>query len=538
MQPLHFPYMKYSSKLPIPSLGFALVVLISLASPTSSCTGQEKGSLLQFLARLSQDGGLAVSWRNDTDCCAWEGITCNGNGAVTEVSLASRDLEGHISPSLATLTGLLRLNLSHNSLSGYLPQQLVSSSSIIVLDVSFNGLNGDLQELPSSAAVQPLQVLNISSNLFTGQFPSTTWEAMKNLVALNGSNNSFTGQIPTNFCKSSPSFAVLELCYNKFSGSVPPGLGNCSMLRVLKVGHNNLSGTLPDELFNATLLEYLSFPNNGLEGKFDGTLVVKLSNLVALDLGGNNFSGKIPDSIGHLSRLQELHLDHNNMYGELPSALSNCKYLTTIDLKVNSFSGDLGKVDFSTLLNLRILDLGTNNFSGTVPENIYSCSNLTALRLKSNHFHGELSSGIGNLKLLSFLSLTTNSFTNITKALQILRSSRNLTTLLIANNFRKEVIPQDETIDGFENLKFLEISACSLSGKIPLWLSKLTNLEILRLSDNELTGVIPGWINSLNRLFYLDISNNLTGEIPITLMEMPMLRSINTESNLFGPKVL
>jgi hypothetical protein len=113
---------------------------------------------------------------------------------VTDVFLASRSLEGEISPFLGNLSGLLRLNLSYNLLSGVLPLELVSSSTIIVLDVSFNQLNGGLQELQSSNPLRPLQVLNISSNLFSGQFPSTTWDTMKSLVVLNVSNNSFTGQ--------------------------------------------------------------------------------------------------------------------------------------------------------------------------------------------------------------------------------------------------------------------------------------------------------------------------------------------------------
>ncbi|EAY84524.1 hypothetical protein EE612_008932 [Oryza sativa] len=533
MQPPHSSYKTQSNRLPIPVLSLALVLLLNFTSPTSSCTEQEKNSLLNFLTGLSKDGGLSMSWKDGVDCCEWEGITCRPDRTVTDVSLASRRLEGHISPYLGNLTGLLQLNLSHNQLSGALPAELVFSSSLIIIDVSFNRLNGGLNELPSSTPARPLQVLNISSNLLAGQFPSSTWEVMKNLVALNASNNSFTGQIPTNLCTNSPSLAVLELSYNQLSGSIPSELGNCSMLRVLKAGHNNLSGTLPNELFNATSLECLSFPNNGLEGNIDSTSVVKLSNVVVLDLGGNNFSGMIPDSIGQLSRLQELHLDHNNMHGELPSALGNCKYLTTIDLRGNSFSGDLGKFNFSTLLNLKTLDIGINNFSGKVPESIYSCSNLIALRLSYNNFHGELSSEIGKLKYLSFLSLSNNSFTNITRALQILKSSTNLTTLLIEHNFLEEVIPQDETIDGFKNLQVLTVGQCSLSGRIPLWLSKLTNIELLDLSNNQLTGPIPDWIDSLNHLFFLDISNNsLTGEIPITLMGMPMIRTAQNKTYL------
>jgi Leucine-rich repeat (LRR) protein len=498
-----------------------------LLRPASSCTEQEKSSLLQFLAGLSRDGGLALSWQNGTDCCTWEGVACGADGAVTGIALTSKGLEGRISASLGELTSLLRLNLSHNLLSGGLPLELLSSNSITVLDVSFNHLNGDLRGLPSSSTPgRPLQVLNISSNLFTGQFPSTTWES---LVALNASNNSFTGHIPSHFCSSSPGLTVLMLCQNQFSGTIPPQLGSCSMLKVLKAGHNKLSGTLPGDLFDATSLEYLYLAANGLQGILDGARITSLRNLVNLDLGENNFSGGIPGSIGQLKGLEELHLEDNSMSGELPSSLSNCTNLVTIDLKNNKFSGQLSKVNFFSLSNLKILDLLYNNFTGTIPESIYSCSNLIALRLAGNNLNGQLSPRIGNLKSLVFLSLGSNNFTNITNTLQILRNSRNLTTLLIGNSFKDEAMPEDEAIEGFENLQVLVLSSCSLSGKIPLWLSKLNKLQMLFLHTNKLSGPIPAWIKGLKSLFHLDISNNnLTGEIPVTLMEMPML---TTEMN-------
>ncbi|CAN6271452.1 unnamed protein product [Urochloa humidicola] len=535
MRALLFSHMKYSNRFPttfLRFLGFALVVLLFLVSPTSSCTEQERNSLLQFLGGLSQDGNLTLTWKNGTDCCTWEGITCSPQRIVTDVFLASRSLQGFISPFLGNLTGLLHLNLSYNLLYGGLPQELMVSSSITVLDVSFNQLSGDLKEMSSAIPVRPLKVLNISSNLFSGRFPSTTWEVMKSLVVLNISNNSFTGQIPTTFCFSAPSFAVLELSYNQFSGSIPSILGNCSMMTSLSAGHNNLSGTIPDELLNATLLEHFSFPNNQLEGSLSS--ISKLTNLVNLDLGGNEFSGNIPDSIGELKRLEEIHLDNNDISGELPSTLSNCTSLVTIDLKNNSFNGALNRVNFSTLTNLKTLDLAWNDFNGTIPESIYSCSNLTALRLSYNGFNGQLSERFDNLKSLSFLSLVNISLTNITRALQILRNCKNLTTLLIGHNFMHEAMPEDDTIGGFENLQVFSINDCSLSGKIPPWLSKLTNLEMLFLYNNQLAGTIPDWISNLHSLFYIDISNNsFTGEIPTALMEMPMLKTNNVPPKAF-----
>jgi Leucine-rich repeat (LRR) protein len=146
---------------------------------------------------------------------------------------------------------------------------------------------------------------------------------------------------------------MLDLSYNQFSGNIPHGIGKCCSLRMLKAGHNNIIGTLPDDLFRATSLEYLSFPNNHLQGIIDDALMIKLSNLGFLDLGGNRFSGKIPDSIGQLKRLEELHMEENNISGELPPTLGDCTNLVTINLKKNKLKGELAKVNFSTLPNLQ-----------------------------------------------------------------------------------------------------------------------------------------------------------------------------------------
>jgi len=204
MQPLHSSWNKNNRTTrswPIRSLGLALLPLLSLLSPTSCvCIEQDKISLLKFVQGLSQDSGLSTSWRNGTNCCTWKGITCDADGAVTEISLASMGLEGRISPSLGNITSLLSLNLSCNSLSGGLPAELLWSRSMVVFDVSFNNLNGDLHKLPSTIG-QPMQVINISSNQFTGEIPSITLESMENLVALNVSNNSFTGEIPSTMCQ-------------------------------------------------------------------------------------------------------------------------------------------------------------------------------------------------------------------------------------------------------------------------------------------------------------------------------------------------
>ena len=62
-------------------------------------------------------------------------------------------------------------------------------------------------------------------------------------------------------------------------------------------------------------------------------------------------------------------------------------------------------------------------------------------------------------------------------------------------------MPEDETIDGYQNLQVLSLADCSLSGKIPHWLSKLQNLKELFLYSNQLTG-------SITSLEHLPFRNN------------------------------
>ncbi|CAL4889889.1 unnamed protein product [Urochloa decumbens] len=405
--------------MPLLVLGASLVTLLSMGSLASSCIDLERSSLLKFASELSQDGGLIISWENATDCYKWEGITCSADRTVSDVSLASRSLQGFISASLGNLTSLLCLNLSHNLLSGGMPPELLSSHSIVVLDVSFNQLSGCLQQLQSSSLV-PLQVLNISSNLFTGWFPSTTLEAMGNLVAVNASNNSFTGQIPTTFCSSAPSFSVLELSYNQFNGSIPPELGNCSKLTSLNVGHNNLSGTIPNELFNLTLLEHLSFTSNQLEGSLSD--MSKLTNLVTFDLGANGLCGNIPDSIGEIpSELMEMSMLKTDkvasMVFELPVyALYTPQSLEyrmpgtfpkVINLGINNFTGVIPK-KIGQLKALLSLNLSSNRLSGGIPQSLCNLINLQVLDLSGNHLTGEIPSELNNLHYLSQFNVSNN----------------------------------------------------------------------------------------------------------------------------------
>ncbi|XP_042486734.1 tyrosine-sulfated glycopeptide receptor 1-like [Macadamia integrifolia] len=504
-----------------------LLFLLCLPTPYHACKHRDRVSLLSFSKILS----TPVNWTSSSsssDCCLWDGVNCDSNGWVTNLSLPFRGLKGALSPSLANLTRLSYLNLSHNLFSDSLPPSFLSSfNHLQILDLSFNRLTGNLPASASPNRSLSLQTIDLSSNLFRGEFQLSFLGLVPNLSTFDISNNSFTGLIPSSICVNYPLVKLLDFSYNDFSDQIPPGLGGCSHLEVFEAGWNKISGPLPDDIYNILSLHQLSLPCNNISGNIDGAdQIVRLANLTILDLSFNEITGQLPQDIGKLTKLEQLVLYYNNLSGPVPSSLTNCINLRVLSLRDNNFQGQLTAIDFSKLVELNSIDLGGNNFTGNLPKSLYSCTSLTAIRFTSNQLEGQILPEILALQSLSYLAISTNRLTNISGAFQILMHSKNLSTLLLSKNFDREAIPDTIDSDGFQNLRVLALGGCNLTGQVPTWLFNLKKLAVLDLSQNYLLGSVPGWLGSLPKLFYVDLSSNLfTGELPLEFTTLPMLAS-------------
>lgn len=513
----------YSSRL----LVLLLLLLSCFVSSHQACHHLDRASLLSFSRDISYPPSAPLNW-SSFDCCLWEGITCY-DGRVTHLRLPLRGLSGGVSPSLANLTLLSHLNLSRNSFSGSVPLELFSSLEI--LDVSFNRLSGELplslSQSPNNSGVS-LQTIDLSSNHFYGVIQSSFLQLARNLTNFNVSNNSFTDSIPSDICRNSPLVRLMDFSYNKFSGQVPLGLGDCSKLEVLRAGFNSLSGLIPEDIYSAAALREISLPVNSLSGPISDA-IVNLSNLTVLELYSNQLIGNLPKDMGKLFYLKRLLLHINKLTGPLPASLMDCTKLTTLNLRVNLFEGDISLIKFSTLQELSTLDLGDNNFTGNLPVSLYSCKSLTAVRLANNRLEGQILPDILALQSLSFLSISKNNLTNITGAIRMLMGCRNLSTVILTQNFFNERLPDDDSIldsNGFQRLQVLGLGGCRFTGQVPTWLAKLSKLEVLDLSLNQITGSIPGWLGTLPSLFYIDLSSNLiSGEFPKEIIRLPRLTS-------------
>lgn len=462
---------------------------------------------LKELAASFITRSVLTSWSSDAICCHWDGVVCENDAKnvskVTMLSLSSKGLKGVISNSISRLENLRSIDLSYNQLAGELPKNLSNLKNLEVLNVSSNSLSGDL--------------------LGIGEFP--------NLIAFNLSNNSFSGEFNSRIC--SKNLRFIDLSVNHFTGNLE-GIRNCNQsLQELHVDSNSFSGDLPEIMYSMSSLKQLSVSSNNFSGLIS-TNLSKLSNLESLVLYGNRFAGPFPNVFENLTHLEQLNAHSNSFTGELPSTLEACSRLKMLDLRNNSFSGVLS-INFSRLTNLGTLDLGSNHFNGLLPSSLSNCHELRIMNLGKNELYGEVPVSYMNLSNLSFLSFSSNGVTNLPHALSVLQKCKNLTTLILTNNFRGEELPASVNDFKFDQLMVLAIANCALKGQIPNWLLGFPKLEVLDLSWNHLDGVIPSWIGQMERLFYLDFSNNsLTGQLPESLTELKSLVSLNISSTILG----
>ncbi|MCO5550175.1 hypothetical protein L7F22_003657 [Adiantum nelumboides] len=128
-----------------------------------------EGPLPETLGRLHNLNILIVSANRLSGTIPADWSNCQ---KLTYLDLSSNSLSGSMPSSLGQITGLDQmLNVSCNSLSGTIPDSFAQLMSLAALDVSQNSFSGYLDVFGKMGS---LTSLNISFNLFCGNFPNST----------------------------------------------------------------------------------------------------------------------------------------------------------------------------------------------------------------------------------------------------------------------------------------------------------------------------------------------------------------------------
>lgn len=397
-------------------------------------------------------------------------------------------LVGNIPASIARLSRLEVLDLSHNSLSGTLPPGLALLENLQQISLNNNLLSGTV---PSDWKSNATTLFDVSQNRLSGSLPrALPFNPYGTTLALN--DNRFSGSLDLNSLLQRQASYTLRLQNNQLNGTIAPsqfGVSELVAANNLLVGtipslfvgsvdlsNNRLEGTLdalfinarPGHPFGGPFDSYLKLSNNRLSGTLPNPWYV---GCLKIDLSYNFFSGPLPGLGGRVvDQGGSIILSHNNFSGTLPCAYApSWAHAEAIDFSFNQlqFYPPLATAHSDPCLTSRVIDLSSNRFGEDNQHDLKQLSDaykvldriildnnpLNSPATSLNGFSGQVSAynaGIyGTLQLaqtnITSLDLTKN---NLDRALSLAdlqqAMSKNLRSLSILHNPN---IPPFESLD-------------------------------------------------------------------------------------------
>ncbi|KAL6629129.1 hypothetical protein ACP70R_028894 [Stipagrostis hirtigluma subsp. patula] len=410
--------------------------------------------------------------------------------------------------------GVRRLDLTsrhHCNFSGV----TCDASTSRVVGISLTGVSLHGGVLPAEVSLlQALTNLTVANCSLSGAIPASL-SSMPRLRHLNLSFNNISGPFPSIRGGAAPSpffpaSEVIDVYNNNLQGSLPPFGRSHGRLRYLSLGGNYFSGGIPEEYGDMRGLEYLALNGNWLSGRVPPSLS-RLKRLRVMYLGYyNRFDGGVPAEFGELEALVELDMADCNLTGPIPPELGSLTQLEALYLFQNRLSGEIPG-ELGNLKNLVYLDLNINDLTGEIPATFAGLSRLRLLNLYFNKLQGVIPESLGELAELEVLQAWQNNLTGELPA--SLGKNGRLRELDVSDNQLTGAIPPHLCVG--RQLQLLVLMDNELSGPIPEDLGNCKTLSRVRLNNNLLNGSIPAGLFDLPGNDFLDLSNNLlSGELP------------------------
>ncbi|AES65311.1 LRR amino-terminal domain protein [Medicago truncatula] len=185
------------------------------------CHDKDKEILLIFKIGILDSSDCPTStWSTNTDCCIWEGVTCdNATGRVTELDLNDSRLKGQITLSVLELEYISHVNLGLNDFDAIIIpiniHNITHSSKLVYLDLTIIGIDLNkatnwlqaMAKLPSLLELQ-LNYCNLSNFMTNPPIEHFNLPSLKTLVA---SQKNFTSSIPDEFFNCIKNVTYLDL---------------------------------------------------------------------------------------------------------------------------------------------------------------------------------------------------------------------------------------------------------------------------------------------------------------------------------------
>jgi hypothetical protein len=200
----------------------------------------------RFFESASPTGQTALGqagWVKDARFCAWQGVTCDGSGKVSNLKLAFPAVPANIPTEIGALTGLTTLSIIGDGKipAGKPPAELTSLRSLSSLRLESTALSVSPDVSSTLTSLQLIKNAAMSPTLPSSLFASSLTSLVINSQSLTsnplaqiGASSSLQG-----------SLKVLDLTQTQLSGTIPGSLANLRALTEVHLDNNQLTGTLP-----------------------------------------------------------------------------------------------------------------------------------------------------------------------------------------------------------------------------------------------------------------------------------------------------
>ncbi|KAG6479122.1 hypothetical protein ZIOFF_062583 [Zingiber officinale] len=226
-----------------------------------------------------------------------------------------------------------------------------------------------------------------------------------------------------------------------------------------------------------------------------------LPDLAIFHANSNRFGGTVPD-LSRLPFFYELDLSNNLFSGPFPAAALLIPNLLYLDLRFNSFSGELPDDIFEKPLDA--IFLNDNHFQGRIPASLWA-STASVITLANNHFSGDIPPTFGSYMI----------------------NYSGVRELLLLNNDLTGCIP--DAVGFLGAIQVLDLSFNSLSGHVPSSVSCLADIEVLNLAHNQLSGDLPELVCGLKELLNLTVSFNFFSGLSAGCNRLQFSRGVGFE---------
>jgi adenylate cyclase len=371
-----------------------------------------------------------------------------------------------------------------------------------------------LEKDPGFSKMQKFSHIDLQGkNLIT--IPITLYQKATEIISLNLSRN-LSLDVPKDFIQACTNLREIKYTSND-ARRLPPSISLASRLTMLDISNNRLQSLDHADLDKLHSLQGLRLSNNRLTqlpsyfGKYAHLRSLNLSSnslsefpdflcnvrtLVDLDISFNSIS-HLP-KIGQLTDLERLWATNNRLSGSFPPSLSNLVKLREIDVRFNA----LDSMDvMSELPQLEYLMIGHNcisAFEGYFPK-------IRVLHMNHNPItRFGISQPVPSLSMLNLASaklaaLPEELFSRITGLTKFILDKNHFTSL-------------STNIGRLHKLEYLSVARNSLDN-LPAEIGRLAELKYLDVRENNL-GRLPPEIWYARRLETLNVSSNVLDGFP------------------------